>query len=522
MSASSLSSLSSKGYVVPKSVLFSNPSIRDELMVRPYSEQPRPTSKFCVYRYSTKYAYLPPYYGVMKFGPPDKPYETTAPQWHKRIRFKGSLRDKQKEPVQCVIRDLMKPPHGSILSLNAGSGKTVLALYVASVLRYRTAVVVNDSGLAQQWIERISQFLPKARIGIVQGSKFKVDDYDIVVIMIQTLSQRKFTKDELGTLSSGFGFVIWDECHHIMAETFHKALLRCGAKYRLGLSATPYRSDKLQYVIRWFIGPISYRNHTEDRDALIHRVYWNNDTNMKVHTRGRSTPDLHKIMDDMLCNTKRNMMICIDIALESLREGRCIIMWCDRREHCDIVFDILMSRVNMLGSWNIKKYYGNMPFSTVVGADLLVATYRKCIEAFDYADLNTGIMVTPIKAGGEDKPPKWAELYEWHRWLDEDEIEAGKFVRINQLCGRILRKDTGHVPIIYDICDSLWCYRGWTKGRVEYYIKCGWRMITYGSYEDGIRYSGVVCHNHGNDNDDVETTEPNTRFEWIGGSDDDV
>ena len=513
--------ISSKGYVVPKSILFSDPKIKSELTVRPYSEQPRPTKKFIVYRYGQKYAYLPPYYGVTKFGPPTIPCETNAPIWSKKIKFKGSLRDKQKEPVRCVLRDLMKPPNGAILSLNAGSGKTVLALYIASILRYRTAVVVNDSGLAQQWAERISQFVPRARIGIVQGAKFKVDDADIVIIMIQTLSQRKFTPEELSTLQSAFGFVIWDECHHVLAETFHKALLRCGAKYRLGLSATPYRSDKLQYVIRWFIGPISYRNHTEDRPAEVRRIYWNGDSNMRVYTtRGRG-PDLHKIMDDMLCNDRRNGALCNDVVIPSLRKGRCIIMLCDRREHCEQVYNMLVSQARLLGSWDVRTYYGNMPFSKVVGADVLVATYRKCAEAFDYSDLNTCVLVSPIKAGGEDKPPKWADIWEWHKWLDEDEIEAGRYVRINQICGRILRKDTGHMPIIYDVVDSLWCYRKWTSGRVEYYRKCNWPMSTYRTYYDG------VCATHTDDSSsesyDDDTMEPVCGASWVGAiSDDDV
>ena len=55
-----------------------------------------------------------------------------------------------------------------------------------------------------------------------------------------------------------FGFVIYDECHHLGAEIFSRALLKTGFKYLLGLSATPKRTDGLSKVFEWYLGKIVY------------------------------------------------------------------------------------------------------------------------------------------------------------------------------------------------------------------------------------------------------------------------
>ena len=50
----------------------------------------------------------------------------------------------------------------------------------------------------------------------------------------------------------GFGFVIYDECHHLGAEVFSRALLKTNTRYTLGLSATPKRQDGLSSVFEWY------------------------------------------------------------------------------------------------------------------------------------------------------------------------------------------------------------------------------------------------------------------------------
>ena len=64
--------------------------------------------------------------------------------------------------------------------------------------------------------ERIEFFLPDAKVGKIQGDVVKIDDKDIVIGMLQSISMKDYPDE----VFNSFGFVIYDECHHLGAEVF--------------------------------------------------------------------------------------------------------------------------------------------------------------------------------------------------------------------------------------------------------------------------------------------------------------
>ena len=68
----------------------------------------------------------------------------------------------------------------------------------------------------EQWIERIEQFLPDARIGIIQQNKVKVEGKDIVIAMIQSISMKNYPME----IFDQFGLSIFDECHPFLRKYF--------------------------------------------------------------------------------------------------------------------------------------------------------------------------------------------------------------------------------------------------------------------------------------------------------------
>ena len=163
------------------------------------------------------------------------------------IKFSSELRDKQKPVVKKFIKEA-KEKGGGIISVPCGFGKTVLSLYLISKLKKKTIVIVHKEFLMNQWEERIQYFLPDAKIGKLQGDVIKIKDCDIVLGMLQSISMRDYDLE----LFSDFGFVIYDECHHLGAEVFSKSLSKVTCKYTLGLSATPDRSDGLTKCLNGF------------------------------------------------------------------------------------------------------------------------------------------------------------------------------------------------------------------------------------------------------------------------------
>lgn len=68
---------------------------------------------------------------------------------------------------------------------------------------------------------------------------------------MQTLARRT----DIPALISGYGLVIADECHHVPAAAFEHAVKQIPARRWLGLTATPYRRDKLDDLIALQVGP---------------------------------------------------------------------------------------------------------------------------------------------------------------------------------------------------------------------------------------------------------------------------
>ena len=61
------------------------------------------------------------------------------------------------------------PDGGGLLEIPCGRGKTVMALKILAELGVKTLVIVHKGFLLNQWIERIEQFLPGAKVGKIQG-----------------------------------------------------------------------------------------------------------------------------------------------------------------------------------------------------------------------------------------------------------------------------------------------------------------------------------------------------------------
>ena len=62
----------------------------------------------------------------------------------------------------------------------------------------------------------------------------------------------------------GDAVALVDECHHLPAAAFEHAVRQVPARRWLGLTATPYRRDKLDDLIALQVGPL--------RHTIVHQV----------------------------------------------------------------------------------------------------------------------------------------------------------------------------------------------------------------------------------------------------------
>ena len=150
----------------------------------------------------------------------------------------------QLKPFQDKAVDTMLQKDFGTLSAPTGSGKTVIALYMIADRKQPALIVVHSKELLNQWIERIESFLgiPKDEIGIIGGGKKIIGD-KITVALVQSLYK------SAEQVSQHIGHLIVDECHRAPSRTFTEAVTAFDSKYMLGLSATPWRRDKLSRLI---------------------------------------------------------------------------------------------------------------------------------------------------------------------------------------------------------------------------------------------------------------------------------
>ena len=391
--------LSRNGYKIKKCELSQKElkSIKDDLTVNPYvvgdfgngNEK-----RFSLYMESPNSLYLPRFYAHDNFGSPDK--NKIDEGLDIDINFKGSLR-KEQIPIIDLYKKACLEKGGGLISLKCGGGKTVLALYIISMLKKKTIVIVHKDFLMTQWRDRITEFLPNARIGKIQQNTIDIENKDIVLAMVQSLSQKEYDPN----VFSSFGLAIFDECHHLGAEVFSKSMAKVASKYMLGLSATPDRKDGLRKVFEWYIGPMVYSSKSDKNiDYIETRIYeyMNDDYQYskidKIHTKNGPKPCMPRMINNISDCIHRNLFIN-DLIKTEYNIGRKILVLGDRREYLNRTEKWIRENIdpNIVG-----QYVGGMKPSELRDSqekDIILGTYSMASEGMDIPKLNTIVLASP-------------------------------------------------------------------------------------------------------------------------------
>lgn len=151
------------------------------------------------------------------------------------------LRGYQRECAEAAAHE-WDEGRNTLAVLATGTGKTVIAGAVARAQAEagkRGLFLVHRDELVTQTVDKFSRFGLPCAIEKA-GSRAAGSAAPVTVASVQTLARasrlRAFDPRE-------FGYVIVDEAHHSAAGTYRGVLDYFGAARRLGLTATPDRSD---------------------------------------------------------------------------------------------------------------------------------------------------------------------------------------------------------------------------------------------------------------------------------------
>lgn len=146
--------------------------------------------------------------------------------------------------------------HRGVVVLPTAAGKTYLALMAMQAKPYSTLIVVPTLDLMHQWYTRLLATFPGAEVGLLGGGS-----RDQTNILVATYDSAAIQAESLG---NRYGLLIFDECHHLPTD-FNRVIAEFAiAPYRLGLTATPERTDGKHEDLETLIGTEIYRKRAED------------------------------------------------------------------------------------------------------------------------------------------------------------------------------------------------------------------------------------------------------------------
>lgn len=371
-----------------------------------------------------------------------------------------TLRDYQKPCVNAV-----KDYCNVILSMGCGMGKTLSCLGAIGEIKQRTLWLAGTIDLVKQAESSCKKFM-KCKTSFITEGKLNLDG-DIVFGTVQSVY--KFIQN--GELKQDeFGCVVLDECQHISAnpkslQMFRTVFEYFAAKYRVGLSATVWRTDGLEKAIVDIIGKIKYNITQKGKEyycmydnkclmkfpidkfqvpchVVVRETNYTID-DKDVYSKNGGTIEFASLISDIGNNEERNKVI-----LEDLKKvkGSTIVL-SDRITQLKFFESNLDSAVLITGDTPKKLREQGLNDIREGKKKYLLASYSLAREGLDAPILSNLILATPIKA----------------------------FSSVVQSIGRIQRPYEGKdIAYVYDYVDDVGMLLGFYTKRRAIYRKNGW------------------------------------------------
>ena len=404
-----------------------NNELKNKLTVHPFMPgSPVPIS-YIMYKMTNKFMYIPRYFNEEGNVILNDIHTT-------KININCEPREYQKQIINCIHSTLVEK-NSCIACLYTGWGKTFASIYIASLLGFKTIVIVNKESLLEQWKEQIIKFTGITP-GIIQGTNVDTSQ-SITIGMIQSISMKEYPEDTFKC----FTFTIFDETHHYCSKVFSNVFYKLGSKYNLGLTATLKRADKLEHTLEWFLGKpaVNVQLLIIEPEIQIYNFYEHPVNTIKYLPNGKvnspaSITSITEILD-------RDNFI-LNIIKECYNSDRKILLLTDRKSHCDRLKE-------RLSEYSVGIYYGRMKREELLKSNqckIILATFQMASEGYDNPELDTLILASPKG-------------------------------NVEQAVGRVLRKKNKNPALVIDINDCISIFNNWNKKRHSFYNSKKFKVV---------------------------------------------
>jgi len=298
--------------------------------------------------------------------------------------------------LEAVTNLVSSSPEG-VLVAPAGSGKTVMGLSLIPLVGQPALWLTHTGTLAEQAKERAEAFLPNiGEIGLFGRSEWEKGDL-LTIGMIQTLIRNP---EKLIKMRDEWGLVILDEAHHCSSRTFLEVVQHLNPYYIYGLTATPYRRDKLEMLMFQTLGEtktiIPIKKVEKHGGIIVPKIRCR-----AVISKQIDGNNIQEILKVIISDKKRNNMIVSDVIAEATAGHFCIVI-SDRRAHCETLHKLIQTKWKktdiVTGKYNRKHINRQVDRYNKNEITVLVATFALLGEGFDVPFLDRAFIAMPFRA----------------------------------------------------------------------------------------------------------------------------
>ena len=378
-----------------------------------------------------------------------------AREYGSRINLYGY----QQNAVEAVLR-----AKNGILVAPCGSGKTQMGLETIARIGGKTLWLTHATDLLTQSMNRAKQCfgLPASEYGTITAGKVNVGN-TLTFATVQTASNI-----DLSQYRDEWDCIVVDECHKCVGSPtrmmmFYKVLSALSARYKIGLTATPYRADGLERCMFALLGDVIHEvpqsavagNTVPVRVKFVNTGYT---PDIDDITDGDGTLNYAKLISDITENVKRNEVIIQQI-FEASRNGAVLVL-SDRINHLEDLeteitmyspYNIKCARLGIASTKAEKERRARILTDLNNGAlNVVFATYKLAKEGLDVPNLRTVVLSCPVK----DK------------------------TTVIQSAGRVARKaEDKDFGTVIDFSDDFGLLYGYEKKRRGYYKKNSYTFL---------------------------------------------
>lgn len=363
--------------------------------------------------------------------------------------------------------------------LPTGAGKTILAVLCLAQCKRPAMIVVPTIDLMQQWERTLQRFLG-VEVGLLGGGS-----HEIRPLTVSTYDSAALHVERFG---AQFGFVIFDEAHHLPAPQYQMIARSMVAPFRLGLSATIERADAGEHIVYELVGPVIYEGHIHTLQEKVLAPY--KIVNMQVPMlpeEKKRYEERRKVYTDFLRRSGIDMgsgdgwQQFIRMSARSAEGKEAMEAYRDQKRLAQgsssklkVIWELLLKhaedRAIIFTDENEFAYMiGKMFFVPVLTHHTRAAERRKMLEKFRKGSIKV-IVTSKVLNEGVDVPEASVAIVASGSGTVREHV---------QRLGRILRHSEGKVAVLYELISHKTSENYVNERRRQHYAYQGSSQLSY-------------------------------------------